>query len=393
MNRIPDVVVVGGGIIGCSVAYYLAKKGVKVIVIEKKKGLSFGASGANQGGCALQLFHPPVLELARPSLEIYRNLSQEIGYDVDYENTGSLVCSVDEEQYPDMQKHVEKKRRQGINVQLIEGDRLRELEPTLGGDVVAGVEEREGGIMNPFKVNYGFAYAARKLGTEFFLSREVKKIERDKNRITSVVTDREKIGTNFVVNAAGAWASQIGKMVGISIPVRPRRGQIIVTERLPLNKRWRYILDADYLTTAFDLAAVEKSEDPRIRLGVAGSYVQENTGNWTIGSSRDFADYTTRVTMQTIRYLAKRATRFMPKLKSVNSIRLFAGLRPFCYVDGLPILSRLNSPRNFVIATGHAGEGVTLAPITGKLISELITEKTTSISIDAFAFSRFKGLN
>ena len=393
MNRIADVVVVGGGIIGCSVAYYLAKKGVKVIVIEKKKGLSFGASGANQGGCALQLFHPPVLELARPSLEIYRNLSQEIGYDVDYENTGSLVCSVDEEQYPDMQKHLEKKRRQGINVQLIEGDRLRELEPTLGGDVVAGVEEREGGIMNPFKVNYGFAYAARKLGTEFFLSREVKKIERDKDRITSVVTDREKIGTNFVVNAAGAWASQIGKMVGISIPVRPRRGQIIVTERLPLNKRWRYILDADYLTTAFDLAAVEKSEDPRIRLGVAGSYVQENTGNWTIGSSRDFADYTTRVTMQTIRYLAKRAARFMPKLKSVNSIRLFAGLRPFCYVDGLPILSRLNSPRNFVIATGHAGEGVTLAPITGKLISELITEKTTSISIDAFAFSRFKGLN
>jgi len=393
LNRIADVVVVGGGIIGCSVAYYLAKKGVKVIVIEKKKGLSFGASGANQGGCALQLFHPPVLELARPSLEIYRNLSQEIGYDVDYENTGSLVCSVDEEQYPDMQKHVEKKRRQGINVQLIEGDRLRELEPTLGGDVVAGVEEREGGIMNPFKVNYGFAYAARKLGTEFFLSREVKKIERDKDRITSVVTDREKIGTNSVVNAAGAWASQIGKMVGISIPVRPRRGQIIVTERLPLNKRWRYILDADYLTTAFDLAAVEKSEDPRIRLGVAGSYVQENTGNWTIGSSRDFADYTTRVTMQTIRYLAKRATRFMPKLKSVNSIRLFAGLRPFCYVDGLPILSRLNSPRNFVIATGHAGEGVTLAPITGKLISELITEKTTSISIDAFAFSRFKGLN
>ncbi len=393
MSGTSDVVVVGGGIIGCSVAYYLAKKGVKVIVIEREKGLSFGASGANQGACGLQLFHPSVLELARPSLELYENLSQEIEYDVDYENTGSLVCSVDEEQYPDMQKHVEKKRRQGIDVQLIEGNRLRELEPTLGRDVVVGAEEREGGIMNPFKVNHGFAYAARKLGTEFLLSREVKKIERDKDRITSVVTDREKIGTNFVVNAAGAWASQIGKMVGISIPVGPRRGQIIVTERLPLNKRWRYILDADYLTTAFDLAAVEKSKDPRIRLGVAGSYVQENTGNWTIGRSRDFADYATRVTMQTIRYLAKRAARFMPKLKSVNCIRIFAGVRPFCYVDGLPILSRLNSPPNFVIATGHAGKGVALAPITGKLISELITENKTSISIDAFAFSRFKSRN
>ena len=390
MNRTSDVVVVGGGIIGCSVAYYLAIKGVKVIVVEKKEGLSFGASGANQGGCALQLFHPPVLELARESLKLYENLSREIGYDVGYENIGSLVCSVDEQQYPDMEKHVQKKRREGIEVQLIEGDRLRELEPTLAKDVIVGVEDREGGIVNPFKVNYGFAHAARKLGTEFFLSREVKKIERDKDKITFVITDREKIGANFLVDAAGAWASEIGKMVGITIPVRPRRGQIIVTERLPLNRRWRYILDADYLTTAFDLEALEKSKDPRIRLGVAGSYVQENTGNWTMGSSRDFADYTKRVTLQAITHIAKRAAKFMPKLKDVNCIRVFAGVRPFCYVDGLPILSKSGNPRNFVIATGHAGEGVTLAPITGKLISELITENTTSIPIDAFSFSRFE---
>ena len=246
--------------------------------------------------------------------------------------------------------------------------------------------------MNPFKVNYGFAYAAKKLGTEFFLSAEVKKIERDKEKITSVVTDKEKIKTNFVVNTAGVWAFEIGKIVGIIIPVRPRRGQIIVTEPVPFNKRWRYILDDDYLTAAFNLEAVGKSKNPRIKLGVAGSYLQEDTGNWTIGSSRDFADYNNRVTMQTLRYLAKRVIKFMPKLKDVNCIRTFAGLRPFCYVDGLPILSKINNPQNFIIATGHAGEGITLAPITGKLISELITENRTSISIDAFAFSRFKNI-
>ena len=393
MNRIADLVVVGGGIIGCSVAYYLAKKGVKVIVVERRGGLSFGASGANQGGCALQLSHPPLLELARESLKLYKNLSGEIGYDVEYQNTGSLICSVDEEQYPDMEKHVQNKRKAGINVHLIEGHRLRKFEPTLGRDVIVGVEEWEGGIVNPFKVNYGFAYAARKLGTEFVFSAEVEKIRMDKERIISVVTKKEEISTKFVVNAAGAWAPEIGRMLGIIIPIIPRRGQIIVTEPVPLNKRWRYILDADYLTTAFDLAAMEKSKDPRIKLGVAGSYVQENTGNWTIGSSRDFADYTNGVTMQTLRHLARRAVRFMPKLRDVNCIRVFAGLRPFCYVDGLPILGRTNNPQNFVIATGHAGEGVTLAPITGKLISELITENTTSISIDAFAFSRFRNIN
>ena len=390
MNKTADVVVVGGGVIGCSIAYYLTKKGIKIIVIEKKEGLSFGASGASQGGCPLQLFKPPVLELARESLNLYKNLAEEIGYDIEYENVGSLVCSIDEKQYPDIEKHFQSKCREGINVRLIEGQRLRELEPTLGEEVIVGIEEWDSSMVNPFKVNYGFAYAARKLGTEFLFSTEVKKIETDKERITSVVTDRGKIKTNFVVNAAGAWAFQIGEMIDLVIPIRPRRGQIIVTEPVPLNKRWRYILDADYLTTAFNLEVVEKSSDPRIKLGVAGSYVQENTGNWTIGSSRDFTGYNNKVTMQTIRYLAKRVIKFMPRLKDVNCIRTFAGLRPFCYIDGLPILSKINNPQNFVIATGHAGEGVTLAPITGKLISELITENKTSMSMDAFAFSRFK---
>ena len=392
MNKIVDVVVVGGGVIGCSVAYCLAKKGVRVIVVEKKEGLSFGASGANQGGCPLQLFESPVLELARESLKLYKNLSEEIGYDIEYENVGSLVCSVDEKQFSDMKKHVQNKRREGINVRLIEGHQLRKLEPTLGEDIIVGVEEWDSWMVNPFKVNYGFAYAARKLGTEFLFSSQVKKIETDKERIASVITDREKIKTSFLVNAAGAWAPEIGKMLGLTIPVRARRGQIIVTEPVPLNERWRYILDADYLTTAFDLAAVEKSKDPRIKLGVAGSYIQEKSGNWTIGSSRDFAGYNNRVTMQTLKYIAKRVIKFVPRLKDISCIRTFAGLRPFCYIDGLPILSKINNPQNFVIATGHAGEGMTLAPITGKLISELITESRTSLSIDAFSFSRFKNI-
>ena len=167
----------------------------------------------------------------------------------------------------------------------------------------------------------------------------------------------------------------------------------MVTESVPLNKKWRYICDADYLTTAFDAKAVKKSKDLRIRLGVAGGYAQGNTGNWTIGTSGDFAGYDNRVTIPTVEYLAKRAIKFMPRLKDVNVIRMFAGLRPFCYVDGLPILSKVDNPSGFIIATGHAGEGISLAPITGKLISELVTENRTSMSIEPFAFSRFKTRN
>jgi len=390
LNKTADVVVIGGGLIGSSAAYYLAKKGVKVIVIEKKGGLCFGASGANQGGCPFQIFTSPVLELVNESLELYKDLSEELGYDLEFQNSGSLICSVDEEQCSAVERHYQIFREKGLNVRLIEGGKIQELEPSLGKDVVIGVEEQYSGIVNPFKVTYGFARAARKMGTEFILSTEVKNIETNKGKITSVATDRGKIETDFAVNAAGAWSPDIGKMLGLTIPVRPQRGQIIVTEPVPLNKRWRYILDADYLTTAFNAEKVAKSKDPRIKLGVAGSYIQANSGNWTVGSSRDFAGYNNKITVQTLSYIAKRIIKFMPQFADVNFIRAFAGFRPFCYVDGLPILSKVDNLSGFIIATGHAGEGVTLAPITGKLISELIIENRTSIPIDAFAFSRFK---
>jgi len=394
LNRRADVVVIGGGVIGCSVAYYLAKKGAKIIVIEKRGGLCFGSSGANNGGCPVSAFESPLLELARESLKLYKDLSEEMGYDIEYQNTGYLLCSVNEEQYPDMERNAQSLRRSGVNVRLIEGNELRELEPSLGADVIVGIaEQEESGLVNPFKVNYGFARAARKLGAEFLLSTEVKKFEINKGTITSVITDREKIKTNFAVIAAGAWSPEIGKMLGLTIPVKPQRGQILVTEPVPLNEKWRFIEDAVYSGIAADSEAAKKSKDPGMKLGIAGALHQNNTGNWTIGSSRDFAGYDTQVTMQTVKYLAKRAIKFMPKLKDVNCIRMFAGFRPFCYVDGLPILSKVDNPAGLVVATGHAGEGITLAPITGKLMSELITENRTSMPIDAFTFSRFKNMN
>ncbi len=391
MNKNADVVITGAGIIGCAIAYFLAKEGSKVIVVDRKPGLCFGASGANQGGCPVQLFEPPVLALAVESLKLYQSLSDELGYGVEYDNSGSLLCGVDEEQYPLLEGHAQKIREAGLDVRLVGGDEIRKLEPIFGEDVIAGVEDLSSAVVNPFKVTYGFALAARKLGAEFLVATEVRGIEVEQGRVTSVVTAGEKIKTETVVNAAGAWAPEIGKMVGLTIPVRPQRGQIMVSEPLPLNRKWRYILDADYLTTAFDREKAEKSGDVRLKLGVAGSYIQGKSGNWTIASSRDFAGYDTRVTIQTLSHISARVLKFMPKFKEVNLIRAFAGFRPFCHADGLPILGKVAEPAGFIIATGHAGEGVTLAPITGKLIAELITRGKTSMPIDAFAFSRFQG--
>lgn len=385
-------VVIGGGVIGCSVAYYLAKRGIRVIVIEKRPGLCFGASGANQGGCSFYYDAPDVDRIARESAKLFESLSQEIGYDVEYRMERRLTCSVNEEQSSYMEKRVQSLRSNGIKARLLEGNEIRKLEPALGKDIVLGIEQ-ETGVVNPFKLNYGFGHAARKLGVEFFFSTEIKSIETEKGNIVSVVTDKGKIETNCVVNAAGAWSAEIGKLVGLAIPIKPRRGQIIVTEPVPFNERWRRVADIDFSIIVFSGEAVEKSKDPRLRLGVAGAYYQEETGNWTIGSSQEFAGYDEQVAIQTLRQVAKRAIQFIPKLKDVNCIRMFAGLRPFCYVDGHPIISKVDNPSGFVIAGGHSGHGIALAPITGKLIAELITENRTSTSIDAFSFSRFRNMS
>lgn len=145
-------------------------------------------------------------------------------------------------------------------------------------------------------------------------------------------------------------------------------------------------MDADYLSPH---TGHQETTGLRTKLGVIGGFIQENTGNWIVGSSHE-PTYDKAVTVQTLVLMARRAIEFMPMLKHVNCIRTFAGLRPRCYVDDLPILGKVASLSGFIIATGHLGAGVTLAPITGKLISELIIENKTSLPIDAFAFSRFE---
>ena len=179
MNKTADVVVIGGGAIGCSAAYHLAKRGAKVTLVEKREGLCLGASGSNQGGVAIALSPPesPLLGLIRESARLYKSLSQEIGYDVDYQQTGLLICGVDEKQRPIFDKHALGMQRKGVDVRVLEGDEIRKLEPVIGDDVVAGVEDWESGTVNPFKVTHGFAYAAKKMGAEFLLATNTYNIE------------------------------------------------------------------------------------------------------------------------------------------------------------------------------------------------------------------------
>ena len=384
-----DVGVIGGGIIGCAVAYYLSKAGVSVVVFEKNHICS-GASSVNQGGMVIQIFDLKTIPLALASLELYSGLSDELGFDVEYRKTGSILVTRDAYQVPLLRQRHKELTRMGLQVDLWNNDQLRRFP---GGDTEpfqAVTESRIDGQVNPFRTAYGFAWAAKRLGARILTNAPVSRIKTVGKRIHSVVLERgEEVVCGHLVCAAGPWSGQIGKMVGLDLPIEPQRGQLIITEQVP-DCEYPYILDGDYLATAYGITAEGENEAARKRhaLGIGGSYAQEPNGNWTIGASRDLAGFVSNPSLEVLRGMSRHLLGFLPGMKQINCIRFIAGWRPYCVRDGHPILGRVLELPGFSVATGHAGEGIALAPITGKLIAEEMATGKTSLPLDDFRYER-----
>jgi sarcosine oxidase subunit beta len=384
-----NVALVGGGIIGCSIAYYLAREGVSATIFEERE-LASGASGANQGVIAAQLYDPPLLDLILESRKLYTELEKYLPIDFEFDKCGSIVCATEKRHWAILEERVKTLQEFGVKVELIEGTRLREMEPSLSTDIIGASMCSEDFLVNPIKLTYALAYAARSLGSKIYTYTHVRKIIMKNKMIESILTDRGAIKTRYVVISAGAWTPLIEGLEEFKLPIQPQRGQLFVTETTP-PCNFKLILDADYLTTAFNSKLAGTSRDLRIRRGIASVLNQTKSGNWLIGSSRDFAGFDKRTVMQDLKIIAARAMKFLPHLRYVNTLRTFASLRPYS-ADELPILGKVPGVEGLFVATGHCGNGVALAPITGKIIADLITEGKTQIKIDEFSISRFNAI-
>jgi sarcosine oxidase subunit beta len=390
MNRKTDIVVIGGGVIGASITYYLSKRGKRVTLVEKDD-LAFGASGACDQMIFLQTKNPGLhLQLAMESKRIYESLGKELDHPIEFQTLGGMVLIDTEEELEVMKEFVKRQKETGLNVDLMETKDALKIQKGLSPDLVGTSYSPDDAHVNSLELIKGYIKNATRYGAEIVVNTEVTGIKTKNGKVKGVATSRGDIDCEIVVNAAGPWASLIGDMVGIKIPIKPRRGQIILTEEVPPYIK-HDIISANYIAAKYNLNSKRNIDDPLMELGIGLAINQCHKGNIFIGATREFEGYKTETTREGIKRIISYAARLIPGIMDFNIIRTFAGLRPYT-PDGLPIIGYVDEIEGFFMAAGHEGDGICLSPVTGKMVSDLIIDEKTFIDAERLNLSRFKRL-
>lgn len=377
----PHIVIIGGGVIGTSIAYHLAKQEARVTLIEKKD-LASGSSGACDGLVFMQSKKPGVhLLLAMESLKRFEGLQKELSVDIEFRKAGGLVVIETCAEYLAMEKYVKEQQAIGLDVQLLDTPQTLEREPLLSSSIIGSTFSPLDAQVNPINLTLGFALAAKRNHANIMTGVNVLGILTRNNRVTGVATTKGNIKADIVVNAAGAMAGLIAQMVDINLPIKPRRGQIVVTHAGQSILK-HCLISASYIAAKYNPALAGKS-------GQGISMEQTDNGNLLLGSTREFAGFNRSNTLPGIRKILKQTTSILPALKRFQVIRTFAGLRPFT-PDGLPILGPVKSLEGFIMAAGHEGDGIALSPITGDLMAQILLNKKTDICLGPFSSDRFE---
>ncbi|MCR8644762.1 FAD-binding oxidoreductase [Paenibacillus sp. N1-5-1-14] len=384
-----EVAIIGGGIVGSSIAYFLGKMGVDVTVIEKGE-LASGTSSRCDGNI-LAIDKDPGFDsqMSLVSQQIIHELSQDLTRKFEYRAPGSiLVCETDEEM--DAAKQwVDRQKALGLSFRMLDRQDILDESPYFADDLPGGLECATDSTVNPYLLTYSlFEDAMNKYGVKMCLHTEVLGITQGGTSSGFTIrTNNGDITATKIINAAGVWAPKIGQMIGIEIPIVPRKGHLIVASRqMPVGIR--KVMEFGYLISKF--GGERKVDEETAKYGVALVFEPTESQNFLIGSSREFVGFDTSCNMEVVRCMARRTLRFYPKLHDFNIVRTYTGLRPWTS-DHLPIVSEVQEVPGFYIAAGHEGDGISLAAVTGKLMSEIITgQSQTIVSPKPLRFERFK---
>ena len=357
-GRGSDVVVVGGGIRGLCIAYYLTRSGVGVTLVEKGF-LGSGASSANAGLVNVSQKVPGHYTLwSLLSADMYPEFVAGLDAEVDYQRDGFLRVAETEADVEDViQRAQTQSRVPGVKVEILDARRARTLEPALSSGIAAASFCAQDGNVDPLKLVRAVGRAARRHGARILHHCEVTGIRLEGGRVAAVATREGEIATEVVVDAAGISVPDVARMVALRVPILPQRGQMFQLEALP----------------------------PLLHRPVQGLR-QLRSGTVMVGTTNEFVGHDRRVTYEAGADILARARRLVPALAGARVIRGWAGLRPMS-PDGLPIYDAVAEVPGFFVAVGHSG--ITLAPITGQVFLDLITQGRTDLPVAPYSLSRF----
>ncbi|WP_406375217.1 FAD-binding oxidoreductase [Streptomyces sp. NBC_00647] len=371
-----DVVVVGAGMVGAACALYAARAGLDVAVVDRGP-VSGGTTGAGEGNLLVSDKGPgPELDLALLSGRLWADLAQERAEAIEYEAKGGVVVASTPEGLAALEAFAAGQRTAGVLAEPVAADQLHDLEPYLAPGLAGGVRYPQDTQVMPA---LAAAHLLRASGARLLTGRTVTEVLRARDgSVTGVRTDRGDLHAPAVVNAAGTWGAAVASLAGVTLPVLPRRGFVLVTEPLPRRVRHK-VYAADYVAdVASDSAALQTS--PVVEGTAAGPIL--------IGASRERVGFDRSFSLPVVRELAAGATRLFPFLSEVRALRTYLGFRPYL-PDHLPAIGPDPRAPGLFHACGHEGAGIGLSTGTGQLIAQVLAGKTPELDLEPFRPDRF----
>lgn len=363
-----EVIIVGGGIVGTSCAYYLARRRTRVLLLEAGR-VGRQASGVNAGGVRQQGRGLPELPLAVESTKLWAGLAEELGADLEYDRCGDLRLAETADDLSRLEGLVAAERAAGLHLEVLRGEELRRAVPRLSPHILAGSLCPTGGQANPLFVTATFGRRARALGATLLEGTRVRGIRPDGEGF-ACDSSRGLFRADQILVAAGPWSSELMRPLGVEVPIHLIPLQMMITEPVPR------LLGPVLLGLSRKL-----------------SFKQVRAGGLLIGGGKhghgDLSHREAWPSLSAIAGGARDATAVLPCIRRVEAVRNWVGLEA-ATPDLLPIIDR-TGPGNLFLAAGFSGHGFAIGPVVGGLLAEWMLDGRPSMSLEAFRLSRFAG--
>jgi sarcosine oxidase subunit beta len=369
MAQKADVVIIGGGIIGVSIAYHLAQKRTDRIVVLEKGFLGQGSTGLCAGGIRTQYSTEVNIRLSLESLEFWIHFEEHTGVDPEFRQVGYLFLTSTPETWSLLQQSNQLQQAHGLPVELLDIQEIHHRWPFLRCDDLLGATFCVwDGYAGPHEALTGFTRMARQGGVTICEQTEVLSVHVRGDRVSGVTTTQGNFEAPIVISACGAWASVVGRMVSVDIPVKPFRRQL-------------------YATAPFRLTT--QPVPLTIDLDQEWYFRPEGAGFLISGPADKESSFRRHIEYQGMAVMAENAIRRVPDLQEARVSRGWAGLYAVS-PDHHAILGPVPGIEGFIVANGFSGHGFQHSPAIGRIIADLVTEGTTSHELSSLSIDRFR---